>query len=258
MGAWGYGIRQDDTVCDVIDAFDDALKSGKTVADATKAVRGQFTEALDDSDDGPLLWIALADAQWSYGQLDPVILKRVKDDLGSGASLARWDEDGEKGLHRRRAVLERFIKKIEARNPRPKKPPKVVIRKPKFEPDDCLCIRLSNGQYGAALVLAADHSDAEYGKNLVAALDYMSKTKPSLKMFQQRKWLHLTHHSWNEVDLRWYLHVGFRALKERLEWIGRIELRDSDPKDCPSYFVWKFLGEQIILQRKWDAKKRKK
>jgi hypothetical protein len=33
MGALGYGIRQDDFVCDVIGVFDDLMKSGKTLGD---------------------------------------------------------------------------------------------------------------------------------------------------------------------------------------------------------------------------------
>lgn len=31
MGTWGYGIRHDDFVCDVIGAFEDLLKDGKSV-----------------------------------------------------------------------------------------------------------------------------------------------------------------------------------------------------------------------------------
>jgi len=81
MGAWGHGIRQNDVVCDVIGAFEDNLKQGKSIVDASKTVRKQFAEAIKDSDDGPLVWIGLADAQWTYGQLDPGVLQHVKDDF---------------------------------------------------------------------------------------------------------------------------------------------------------------------------------
>jgi hypothetical protein len=43
-----------------------------------------------------------------------------------------------------------------------------------------LSIRLSNGQYAAALVLAADHSNVEYGVNLIGVLDYLSLEKPTI------------------------------------------------------------------------------
>ena len=72
---------------DVIGAFEDHLKQGKSIVDATKAVQKQFAEAIKDADDGPLIWIALADAQWTYGQLDQGVLHHVKDDFDSGRSL---------------------------------------------------------------------------------------------------------------------------------------------------------------------------
>ncbi len=33
MGAWGYGIRQDDFDCDVIGVVEDLMKSGNTLGD---------------------------------------------------------------------------------------------------------------------------------------------------------------------------------------------------------------------------------
>lgn len=254
MGTWGYGIRQDDFVCDVIGTFEELLKNGSSVANAEKAVRAQFSKECADSDDGPLFWIALADLQWTYGELEVQVLDRVKDDLDSGRSLARWDEDV-RSLSRRRAALEKFIRKISTPNPRPKKPPKRMIRKPKFHPGDCLSIYLSNKNYGAALVLAADHTDVEYGKNLIGVLDYLSSEKPTLEVFQERKWLLRTHHNWkNEMDLAWYLPVGFRTAKKRLEVVGQVELLESDPRDSKSYSGWGGIGEQVILQREWDRK----
>jgi hypothetical protein len=263
MGAWGCGIRQDDLVCDVLAAFENHLKQGKSTAAATSGVRKEFADAIGDSDDGPLVWIGLADAQWTYGELDPGVLRRVKEDLDSGRSLSRWHEN--KGdLSRRTAVLERFIAKIEKPNPKPKKRPKTIVRAPKFQPGDCLSVLLSNGQFGAALVLAVDHSVPEYGENLVALLDYMSPEKPSLEVFVKRRWLYRTHHSWdNEMDLAWYSHFGFRKTKPRLEVIGRVgileservEILESDPKSCKEgipHDTWDHLGQQIILQREWD------
>jgi len=69
-------------------------------------------------------------------------------------------------LSRRTAVLKRFLGKVENPNPRPKKTPRITVRAPKFQPGDCLSILLSNGQFGAALVLAVDNSNAEYGMDM--------------------------------------------------------------------------------------------
>jgi hypothetical protein len=256
MGAWGHGIRQDDFVCDVIGVFEDLLKAGKSVADATKAVKAKFSAEITDVDDGHLFWIALADVQWTYGDLEPQALMHVKEDFDSGRSLSRWTEDP-RGHSRRRAALEKFISRIGAPNPRPKKPPKIVVRAPKFRPGDCLCIRLADGQYAAALVLAADHSNVEYGKNLIGVLDYLSPEKPTIEAFTKREWLVRNHHSWkNKMDLAWYLSVAFRAAKDRLEIVGQVEILDSDPKDSNRCCGWGGIGNQVRYQREWDAKQK--
>ena len=108
MGAWGYGIRRDDFVCDIIDEFDNVLKAGRSVADATKAVKSKFACQIKDTDDGPLFWIALADAQWTYGGLEPKVLRRVQKDFASGHGLDRWSHD-RLALSRRRAAIGKFI-----------------------------------------------------------------------------------------------------------------------------------------------------
>jgi hypothetical protein len=259
MGTWGHGIRQDDFVCDVIAAFEDLLKAGKGVADATKAVSSKFAAEIKDPDDGPLFWIALADVQWTYGKLEAHVLKHVEDDLNSGRSLTRWNED-QRGLSRRKAALEKFINKISVPNSRPKKAPKIVIRPPKFRPGDCLSILLSNGKYGAGIVLATDHSNAEYGMDFVAMLDYLSSEKPALQVFQVRKWLILNHHSWNKkMEVGWHMHVGFQKAKHRLEVVGTVQVLDSDPKPATEgvkFTGWSDLGEQVILQHEWDEKEK--
>lgn len=93
MGAWGHGIRQDDFVCDVIGDFDDLLKAGKSVVDATMDLMSRFSAEINDTDNGPLFWIALSDAQWTYGGLESQVLQRVQDDFNSGRGLDRWTED---------------------------------------------------------------------------------------------------------------------------------------------------------------------
>ena len=237
MGAWGHGIREDDFVLDVIGAFEDRLKAGSSVADATKAVTSQFGGAVEDSVDGPLFWIALADVQWTYGGLEASVLEHVRDDFDSGRSLLPWEEDP-RGLARRRTALEKFVKKIAVENPRPKKPPKIVVRAPKFQPGDCLSIQLTDGHYAAAIVLVADHTTAELGRNLVAVLDYTSAVRPTIEVFRERK-LASARDKWNDgAQIAWYLPMGFRAVKNRLDVVGRVEILDSDPKDSNFYFRW--------------------
>lgn len=250
MGAWGFGIRQDDFVCDVIGFFEDLLKDGKSLADATAAAKSRFGAATVGADDEPDFWIALAEVQWTYGGLEPSVLERVKKDFDSGRSLRRWEE-GPGALARRRSALERFIRRIAATNPRPKRPPKTTVRPPQFRPGDCLSIRLKEGRYAAAIVLGADYSVPECGMNLVALLAYCSAEKPTMDVFRKRKWLVLARSG--KRHAAWFQPIGFRGAKGRLEVIGRVEILDSDPKDSNVYCSWARIGEEACHRRGPDA-----
>lgn len=243
MGAWGYGIRHDDFVSDVIGEFEDAMKSGKSVAETTAAVTSRFGGAIEDATDGPSFWIALADAQWTYGALEPAVLERVRDDFAAGRSLLPWQED-QRGLAQRRAVLEKFIRKLEVPKARPARA-KTIVRPPKFRPGDCLSIHLFSGEYGAAIVLAADHSIPEHGQNLVGVLNYRSDVSPTMDVFLARQWRLLSHHgAGDQLHVGWFFATGFRKVQARLAIAGTVEILPSDPKDSNFYFGWGNIGEQ--------------
>jgi hypothetical protein len=244
MGAWGHGIRQDDLVLDVVGAFEDLLKSGESLRQATETVTSKFGAALNDDDDGPLVRIAIADVQWTYGEVDPQIAKRVAEDLNSGLSLSLWTDDP-RGLARRKAALQKFIDKIGRANPRPRRLPRTIIRSPMFRAGTCLSIRLPSGQYAAALVLAADHASEEMGRNLVGVLDHLSPDTPPLEVFRRRTWLVLSDRGESsDADIAWYYHIGFRAVKARLAVVGEIDILDSDPTDSNVYRRWTGIGER--------------
>jgi hypothetical protein len=248
VGAWGHGIRQDDFVLDIIGDFEDLVKAGKSVREASDVVKSTFAADVSADDDDPLVWIALADMQWTYGDLDPQVRDRVVADVHSGRSLALWTED-EKRLALRKAALEKFISKISDPNPRPKNLAKVVVRAPKFRTGDCLAVRLSTGQYSAALVLAADHTHVEHGRNLIGALDYVAAARPAIEVFRDRKWLVLDRQGRRLIDTAWYYTTGFRAVKSRLEVVGNIEILASDQTDSNFYLPWVGLGERALQGR---------
>lgn len=254
MGSWGFGVEQDDFVRDVLGDFDDMLKRGSSLESATQAVMVQFVDAIDDPDDGPLLWLALARAQWRYGEASVDVLAKVRADFAAEAGLERWAEEGPAVLAKRRERLARFVAEIEHPNPKPRPFPKLVVRKPIFAPGDCLAVRLNDGRFGAALVLAADHSRPEYGQNLIGVLDYLAETIPGEDVFRRREWLVLTHHNWHgETEICWCMAHGFKAHKQRFTVVARIKVDEPGPTGAVSYCGWGQLGEQVILQREWDS-----
>ena len=60
MGVWGVGLLQDDVAKDIQSAFDDALARGLMPGQAVDALLADPPWPLEDADDGPVIWLALA------------------------------------------------------------------------------------------------------------------------------------------------------------------------------------------------------
>ena len=252
MGAWGAGILQDDTVADIVGFMKDRLKAGASLAAASAAAKSRFQDIEFDEDQAPLLWLALAEVQWKYGTVDPSVLARVRTDVETGAGLERWRDDAKLPAARKTA-LAKFAAKVATANPKPSAPPRTTVRKAPYEAGDCLSVQLPDGRFTAALVLRTNDSNPECGMNLVAGLDYLEATPPGLEVFEHRNWLHVNH---GPMDIRWCLPVKFRAMAKRLERVGNVKLRRSDPRDSPAHAAWSNVGTQILLERAYrsDAK----
>ena len=70
MGAWGASLFDDDLAIDARGAFEEALGSGSSPADAADRVLRQFREALGDMDEGPVLDLALGSLLLDHGSSD--------------------------------------------------------------------------------------------------------------------------------------------------------------------------------------------
>ncbi len=274
MGTWGLNVLDDDVASDVhgdyIKRFNLQMPHDQIVSE----LAGEYADELTDEDDRPVVWLAIARAQWDCGALDQRILDRVREIVAEGQGLERWAEAGAGELARRREALSTFLAKLQTRNPRPRKPRKAIQRKPVFQPGDCLAIQLSDGDYAAALVLENPPEDREpgddtYGINLIGLLDYKGKTKPGLDVFEQRQWLRLTHHSWGgQVQIVNVMALRFRAVKDRFEVVTKIALRADDPRqerkplgggahiDRFSFYTGWDFAEQVVFQDKWNRGER--
>jgi len=114
-------------------------------------------------------------------------------------------------------------------------------------------VELENGQYAAAIVLYADHSDIEYGTNLIGVINYLSDNEPEPADFSSKNWLVVTHHNWNgKIDIAWYGTQGHRKFSKKITVIGSIEISKDDPNQSWSHSCWENLGWQTYLQHKWD------
>src|SRR5687767_9005534 len=91
MGTWGAGLFEDDTACDVRDAYEDLIAEGLTSEAATASLEASFDPASDPHDLEPTFWLALAAAQWRVGRLTERALARALDVLDAGRGLEGFD-----------------------------------------------------------------------------------------------------------------------------------------------------------------------
>jgi hypothetical protein len=117
MGAWGVGIFDDDVACDARIALYDLFRDGQSAKEATAAVLEDLRDMMEDVEDGPVVILALAAAQWEAGRLDSRIKKQALKIIEQGVDF-RWQDSEHR--EQRRVVLEELAAKLKRRPPAPK------------------------------------------------------------------------------------------------------------------------------------------
>lgn len=261
MGAWGTGISSNDTYADVLGAFFDLYNDGLEVAEISKKLIKQNQETIDDPDDANNFWFALAKAQWDCGQLDPVLLRRVALTLESGSDIDVWRrlDASEKDIQKRAKVLAGFLEKLKTKNAKPRIRKKKAIKQPPFEKGTCLAFKLSNGNYGGAVVIEAVAMEG-FGMNLVASTRLNQQTLPDVADFLSAEVLLLNFVTYeDEPMINWKYSIRFRKDKYLFINVGKIEVSITyDPNDYRFSYggFWSSIVEVASLQ--FESEKNKK
>lgn len=122
MGAWGTGILQDDVSADVYADFMERFEAGVKPAAIRSELEESYADSLEDMDDMPSIWLAIAKAQWECGHLQPDVLEKVSEIVTTEESLGLWEEAGETLFEERKHVLATFLEEIGKPNLHPRKP----------------------------------------------------------------------------------------------------------------------------------------
>lgn len=131
MGTWGGGLFDDDTARDVRDRYVGMLAEGHAGPAATDQMLVQWKTTIDDDDEGPVFWLALAATQHKLGRLEPRVKEKALQVLNEERGLTRWREAGPRAMKRRQASLAKVWEQILS----PQPPEKRVA--PRFR-DVCL------------------------------------------------------------------------------------------------------------------------
>ncbi len=122
MGTWGTGLYQNDAAKDIRGDFLEELRSGKAAEAATEKLIRQNESWLEDEEEGPLFWYALADTQWEYGCLQEEVKTKALSWIERDTILELWLETGPQKAEEWKQTLAQLKSRLESEMPsKPKK-----------------------------------------------------------------------------------------------------------------------------------------
>lgn len=121
MGTWGPGLYQNDVSEDIRGDFIDKCKRGHTIEEATEIFIKEYAEELNDDDDAPNFWLALADVQWKYGKLLPKVKENALYHIENELKNETYNEFDKSDAKKRKKVLEDLREKFNSPMPPEKK-----------------------------------------------------------------------------------------------------------------------------------------
>ena len=237
MGCWGTDILENDTSADVYGDFFDLYNQGEAPVEITKKLLLEYKHDIEESDTSPDVWLALALAQWETKSLDQKVRNSVTEIIESGTDIERWrilDASKEDLIDREKKLL-KFLKKINKEKAKSKPRAKKKKRKePIFQKGDCICFKMKNGNYGAAIVLEKDEITGN-GSNLVLKTRINSSSKPTVSDCMNAEVLIPNHGNLADFGLKpsvtWFIPDRFEESKDKFELLGNgIVSKTYDPQ----------------------------
>jgi hypothetical protein len=112
MGAWGAELFDDDVALDARALFEEAVESGAPPGLAADHILASLPGYLEDTDDEPVLMLALAALLLDGGVADHPVLRRAREIIETGDGLERWQEAGAEALSERLEVYRRLAARL--------------------------------------------------------------------------------------------------------------------------------------------------
>jgi len=179
VGAWGTAIFTDDVACDVRDGYRQLVADGSSGPEATDRLLREWAEVLEDEEEGPIIWLALAAAQWDCGRLEEPVKAKALEIIDNGSSLAPWSIEGESRLlKQRQAVLAKLRDKLQSPQPAAKRIKKLPQNDCPWPVGEVLAFRLASGKSLLFHLVAKDDNSKVGCLPIFALLDWVDEQMP--------------------------------------------------------------------------------
>ncbi len=243
MGAWGTKLYQDDITCDVKDEYIKWLKTGLSNDEITKSLIRLYGDCINDSDDGPLFWFALADTQWNYGRLLPKIKQKALEYIENKTDLNRWQDDIK--LYKiREQELNKLKEKLNSPMPPEKKVSVMRVNKAHWDIGDILLYKIrdkyiKNSEFCNKYVLFRVRGISKNknsslpdqfldSQNIVSIYNWVGSEIPDLSIIDNLKFLQKENYK-GELEDRIFI---FDYKKRKLDKLNfEVLLKDDDYKE---------------------------
>ena len=144
MGTWGPNLYQNDTSLDVKDEFEKLYNEGKNVQEITDILTEEYKSLFGDIKEEPLFWLALADTQWEFGVLLPVVKEKALYWIDESVNMLNFKSINTSAKENRIKNLNGLRAKLLSTQPKVKKITKKRIYKCQWKYGDVFAYRLES------------------------------------------------------------------------------------------------------------------
>jgi hypothetical protein len=175
MGTWGVAIFSDDLAADLRGDFRDLIGDGLSPGQAVARLLSDYASSLDDVDETPVFWLALAQVQWQLGRLDETTKRNALQIIDTGQDLKRWDTP--KDREKRAKVLGKLKQQLLSPPLPPRRIPRTVRSANQWTVGEVIAFRLISGNL--TLMRVVGHHTDKGGRFAVCELlDWVGETIP--------------------------------------------------------------------------------
>jgi len=257
MGTWGTGIFADDTAADIREDWRESILDGLTPAEASARILERYADEVDDPDQGPVVWLALAAAQFQTGRLLPDVRDNALAIIESGADVRRFAaQDPALGRQRGKALDALAAKLLGP----PRSPTRMVRSKPFLSPleiGDVVLVLGKDGSNQALLVVVGIASSYPPGSTMpvLATLLWADEALPDTSTMARLPLLlddsRRVYDRQNRPVLS--LHAVMSPPTGTLAMPGSVEIiaRGVRRLDIPDQTIWEERDGPILHQTSW-------
>jgi len=251
MGAWGTALYSDDLAADLRSTLRDYFGDGLSAAQAVDRLVEEYASSVNDPDEGPVFWLAIADTSWKLGRLDARARERALEIIDGGQDLARWTDARTSDRRKRAAVLTKLRERLQASPPHPKRIPKRIKAANDWAVGEVIGLRLKSGSWTLMRVIG-HHIDKGGQFAVCELLDWTGTEIPTatkVATFRVRPFLD-SHRANLPVHLQPQPQFFFSEPRKKTEKerIVRTGIVTTPAQDSGRYtvLVWKVLDRLLL------------